>query len=985
MKKINYLLIAAIASLTVASCQKEQAEQFTPAGQGAGQEFTVSLPEVTKTALVEGKTVWAKNDSLWVSNGTLTEKIGVPEESWGQKSFTFKTKGTMITPETPNMYMVYPYEAASGVKEGKLSVKIPGFQKGEFNEANIVAAQTTTYSVSLKNVTAILKVTVPPQAETKNTPIYSLAIGATNGNALSGTCTVDFSGSDPVLTPTAKSTSISAQIDGLDDKDFYFAVIPGTYDAGFTLTAATTSFENASETKTTKSAKTVKVNELVNLGSIGTDLKPLPGAGTETDPWQIESLGHMIALASAVAEGNTFEGKYLKVMNDISGITMPVGYFPNASNNHPFKGDFDGNNKTLTIDIDGAAQPATIRLGLFGAVADGANLHDMTIKGTVTSTGDALGALAGRVDVSSGTVTIKNITSEVVISGPQYLGGLIGYLALVSTGKATIEDCTNKGNITGTNYLGGILASTNAIEAKDAFSIVNCSNSGIITGQKFLGGIAGQLSSKADNNNPKTKAVTGCTNTGSISGTITAGGIVGYAYVVNITDCNNTAAVTTTQQNGNPYGISGGTPKVINGGNGPYNGTGGIAGYTQNSSLKDCSNTGDITAFNKVGGIAGFNYWSSTKNCQNTGKIKATSKANCTWNGLSCAGGIVGTQGPCYDIDQCTNSGSVSAAGGLVGGIVGSLDKENNKWIGHSKINKCINEGTVSGNGFGVGGIAGRIMPYGERGASLIQCKNTNTVSNASNSTGGLVGFICGAGANTNTSYIDDCINEGSVNGMYNVGGLVGKACSWTANLLTYSIRNSENKGNLLINRSDTDGGEYAGGILGTTDYGTGTGGATATMNIYNCLNSGKVEYSQTTHKTLYIGGIVGKLSQGVAENVVNHGYVGPKDDAALADGAKNYLGTVIGSLQNTATLKEGYYLATTKTGAVGAAKNQPAADDNVVDYNADGELSMPIKVGESNYSLVDEALNAWVTLNKTAELPYFSWTWSTGPAFVKE
>ena len=65
MKKINYLLIAAIASLTVASCQKEQAEQFTPAGQGAGQEFTVSLPEVTKTALVEGKTVWAKNDSAF--------------------------------------------------------------------------------------------------------------------------------------------------------------------------------------------------------------------------------------------------------------------------------------------------------------------------------------------------------------------------------------------------------------------------------------------------------------------------------------------------------------------------------------------------------------------------------------------------------------------------------------------------------------------------------------------------------------------------------------------------------------------------------------------------------------------------------------------------------------------------------------------------------------------------------------------------------
>ena len=72
MKKINYLLIAAIASLTVASCQKEQAEPFTPAGQGAGQEFTVSLPEVTKTALVEGKTVWAKNRR---SRGVLGSEV----------------------------------------------------------------------------------------------------------------------------------------------------------------------------------------------------------------------------------------------------------------------------------------------------------------------------------------------------------------------------------------------------------------------------------------------------------------------------------------------------------------------------------------------------------------------------------------------------------------------------------------------------------------------------------------------------------------------------------------------------------------------------------------------------------------------------------------------------------------------------------------------------------------------------------------------
>lgn len=985
MKKINYLLIAAIASLTVASCQKEQAEQFTPAGQGAGQEFTVSLPEVTKTALVEGKTVWAKNDSLWISNGTLTEKIGVPEESWGQKSFTFKTKGTMITSETPNMYVVYPYEAASGVKEGKLSVKIPGFQKGEFNEANIVAAQTTTYSVSLKNVTAILKVTVPPQAETKNTPIYSLAIGATNGNALSGTCTVDFSGSDPVLTPTAKSTSISAQIDGLDDKDFYFAVIPGTYDAGFTLTAATTSFENASETKTTKSAKTVKVNELVNLGSIGTDLKPLPGAGTETDPWQIESLGHMIALASAVAEGNTFEGKYLKVMNDISGITMPVGYFPNASNNHPFKGDFDGNNKTLTIDIDGAAQPATIRLGLFGAVADGANLHDMTIKGTVTSTGDALGALAGRVDVSSGTVTIKNITSEVVISGPQYLGGLVGWVNLAGEGSTVFENCANKGGIKGTNFLGGILGASNNVPKKDKLSFTDCTNEGSIDGGHYLGGIVGQLQASANTN---TKDLTRCTNKGTINGKYCVGGICGYSYVAVYDNCKNEGVIVSTDQNGHPAAMSSsGTVNVFTSANGYTNGTGGITGYAQNCTIKNCNNTGSITAFNKVGGISGSNYWTGTSNCTNSGTIKATNKATLTWYNLSCAGGIIGWIYQAYNITDCTNSGNVSGAGGTCGGIVGAMDMGRSTGSGQAKITNCTNEGQVSGNGMGVGGIAGRIMPNSTRGYTLSNCKNaaSATVSNASNSTGGIVGVIIATASNTKTTVLDNCVNEALIKGMYSVGGLVGQSCSWLADYLSFTIRNCENKGDLLVNRGDGDNGEYAGGIIGHVIKSDTKGSASASANIYNCLNSGKIEYSQTTHKTLYIGGIVGKMPSGTIENVVNHGYVGPKDDAALADGAKNYLGTVIGSLENTATLKEGYYLATTKTGAVGAAKNQPAADDNVVDYNADGELSMPIKIGESNYSLVDEALNAWVTLNKTTELPYFSWTWSTGPAFVKE
>ena len=961
MKKINYLLIAAIASLTVASCQKEQAEQFTPAGQGAGQEFTVSLPEVTKTALVEGKTVWAKNDSLWISNGTLTEKIGVPEESWGQKSFTFKTKGTMITPETPNMYVVYPYEAASGVKEGKLSVKIPGIQKGEFNEANIVAAQTTTYSVSLKNVTAILKVTVPPQAETKNTPIYSLAIGATNGNALSGTCTVDFSGSDPVLTPTAKSTSISAQIDGLDDKDFYFAVIPGTYDAGFTLTAATTSFEYASETKTTKSAKTVKVNELVNLGSIGTDLKPLQGTGEETDPWQIESLGHMIALASAVNDGNTFEGKFFKVMNDISGVTNQIGYLVGDFDKEaerefkPFQGTFDGNNKAITLDLNGLTCPDIQRIGLFGELTDGATIKDLTLNGTVETTGGAVAALAGRIDISATCtkpVTISHVTNNASVKGSSWLGGIVGYAYTRMKDMIVIDNCTNTGIIEGTGYNNG--------------------------------GIVGQFAAKA---NTMTSSVTNCTNTGNISGTYCIGGICGYSYVVNFSKCNNSGNVTASAA---ATGTTGATSKGAIGTQSNYNrGTGGISGWSQNCTLDNCTNSGDIKGSTKVGGISGADYWSTPKDCTNNGKVEATSSITSYFPKVSAVGGIVGWHYVAYRIQNCTNNGQVKAAGGAAGGIVGEVDATT--WI-HFTVENCVNTGSISANGQAVGGIAGRAMGSNHnstsKSISFTGCKNTGTISNASSLIGGIVGHFLGFQDGVTSSLVENCVNEGSLNAMYWIGGMVGYATSRVNGHNTLvTIRNCENKGVITANRSDADNGEQSGGILGAASISTSTGFATGKVNIFNCLNNGNVEYKQTAHKGVYMGGIVGRGGSTTSlENVVNNAYVGPVGQVSPAEGANARLGALFGSVDaETVSIKYSYYKTGVCANAVGTDSKVGPDAATVTTYNADGELSMPIKIGESNYSLVDEALNAWVTLNKTTELPYFSWTWSTGPAFVKE
>lgn len=938
MKKINYLLIAAIASLTVASCQKEQAEQFTPAGQGAGQEFTVSLPEVTKTALVEGKTVWAKNDSLWVSNGTLTEKIGVPEESWGQKSFTFKTKGTMITPETPNMYMVYPYEAAVDVYEGKVRVKVPGVQDGQFKNANIAAAQTTTYSVSLKNVTAVLKVNIPDAVPV---PIHAISI---NGNKLAGTCSIDFSGTEPAVTATGTGNSVAIMPEGLTG-DFYAAVIPGTYDAGFSMTAATVDFDKACETKTTKSAKTVKINELVDLGSIGTNLQKLNGDGSETNPWQLENIGHMIAFAYAVNEGRTFEGEYLKVMNDISGISIPAGEFSTTYSTSagyklqgvPFQGDFDGNGKTLTLDINSNSVGRVNDLGLFGGLGDGAKVHNLVLAGRVASSRNYTGALAGYVYSDEKGVTISNVTNKANVSGNNNIGGLFGRCSANKDDLLVIENCKNEGNVTASSFgIGGIVG-----YAADA---------GVF------------------------KIIKGCSNSGDIKGQYSIGGLIGYAYYTNITDCTNSGTVTGTTDGGSVYGVFSNKFAWYPNSNDYARGVGGIAGWAQTLTVRNCSNSGEVTGITKVGGVLGSMYFVSAYDCSNSGKVSATGSINATLNNMSMAGGIVGWVYVAYRVQDCTNFGEISGKG-CIGGLVGYLNHGSTSNTIALTVQNGINKGKVTGSSYGVGGICGMAMSVASnRNAVIKGCVNEHDITNTGAYTGGIVGNFYDMN-NAKSGIIQDCVNNANVTGLYANGGIAGFTQGRTTGC-ALTVFNCENNGNVLA--TDTEDGLLSGGIVGyVNDLNKD---ATCGLFLYNCVNNGKVQYSEASLAKPYVGGIIGQLQYGKMENVANTGTVGTVSGTP-AEGADAYLGGVAGTVDNTAKANYSYFKENTFAKAIGTASTATPGD-YLLSFDTDGLLPIIVTIGEQDASTVDDALNLWVG-DKT---DYLKWTWkSGGPAFVKE
>lgn len=1003
MKKITYLLIAAITLVSVASCVKDQFENFGPENPYGSQEFTVSLASQTRTTLSEGKTVWGEGDTLWVSNGSAVDTIAVPESAYGLKEFSFKTVNATPTEANPKVFAVYPFYAASKVSDDKVVVSVPGVQDGAFASANICAGVSNEGVVALRNVTGILKFTVP---EGTAADIYQVVLSGVGETVLAGECTVDLSSDTPVVTAAKTSSSLTLQTFGVPD-DYYAAVIPGTFEAGFKMTAATVVFEHASETKISTVANTVGINQIIDLGVIGTDLKPLDGEGTEASPYLIENLGHMIALASAVDNGEesqTFAGKYFKVMNDIAGVNLPIGVFSSADRNHPFCGDFDGNNHTITVDLNSAAMTYPHRMGLFGALNSGANIHDLTVDGKVVSTGEAIGAVVGRIDIpeaAEAPVTLANITNKATVSAKGYVGGILGYAKdslLAESGSLFLKNCKNQGTVTAS--------------------------------ASMVGGVAGYLYGPEKNVNYYSIKVENAVNEAAVTGVNSVGGVAGYVYRAEFDSPINAAAVTSTATKATAMflsqsGLYATTALSTDNANPWRNATGGIVGVAQNVKIDAPINSGSIKAFIKVGGIAGLLYWGYVNDASNTGSVTASGSLSCRADSQSgqqwgsVAGGIAGWLHTGGAITKSKNTGEINGIGGC-GGVVGFVSCSGSA-SSFPLIDDCENTAKVYSEGAyqggtsavanpGTGGICGMTCPYIIQNSdgktytylhvTVKNCVNRGDVTSyradgQANFVGGIVGNDYEANKqykegssnivkSNNGNVFDNNTNYGTITGGYWVGGIMGGAGNRYSGY--HIIRNCANHGKVVATGvSSKYSGICAGGIAGGSHTASGSSSSwreRAKFVIKNCYNDGDVVYTTADCKTPYVGGLVGSTYGGSdIQNSYSIGNVGVEGGAAPAEDALNCLGSLVGYQYATAGMKYSYYPAALLAGkAIGGGA---AADASVVAFGADYFFPTVVSYKEADYDDLVSVLCAWATA-ETGDVLYRSWVpGERGPVFA--
>ena len=225
----------------------------------------------------------------------------------------------------------------------------------------------------------------------------------------------------------------------------------------------------------------------------------LAGGGLTTiGIWEAEQLTE---LAQAVANGTDYAGVCFRLANDITYNGQPIG-----SAGHPFKGIFDGDGYTLTVNISKTDTGA----GLF-AETDGATIKNLEIKGTVSGK-DCVGGVVGH---AYGNTLIDNCHVTASVTGTAVnIGGVVGMLF-----DSTVSNCRVDATVESTGskvgYAGGIVGWLH-----NNSKVVNCVKTGKTSGYKAVGGIVGGAS-EGDS------VIANCTSIGNIKGDNDIGGIIG--------------------------------------------------------------------------------------------------------------------------------------------------------------------------------------------------------------------------------------------------------------------------------------------------------------------------------------------------------------------------------------------------------------------------------------------------------------------------
>ena len=280
MKKLIFTTMAISALFLSVSCQKENAND---APKGEGVVFTAYVDGVdpdTKTVIGKNesnKTVskWSGDERIWILNGTgAWKKAFVATAAEPSEKVIFSEESTEAALEGNNYIAVYPASPADGswwnYGEGNYYVDklwLTNSQTataGSYDpSAHIALAHTTTNSLYFKNMVALLKFTA------KSANVTSIKVTVSENEALAGNFSCD-PVNEKIATNHVQDYKYAlynyVELKGTFEagKDYYIAVLPGTY-SSLELSV------NGNVVKTKADGASFRRNKIYDMGEVDAD------------------------------------------------------------------------------------------------------------------------------------------------------------------------------------------------------------------------------------------------------------------------------------------------------------------------------------------------------------------------------------------------------------------------------------------------------------------------------------------------------------------------------------------------------------------------------------------------------------------------------------------------------------------------------------------------------------------------------------------
>ena len=374
------------------------------------------------------------------------------------------------------------------------------------------------------------------------------------------------------------------------------------------------------------------------------------GEGTAESPWLIADAASLRAVRGDLVSGET---KYFKMIQDVDISGAEWAPLNNEGSFDKFI-DFDGNGKT----IRGLTITEPVAYASFAGVLYG-TLKNVTFAGADIDAGsNKAGIVAGYLGTGK-NLTPCSLTGVTVkdskIVGANYLGGVIGQVAIVTT----VSDChiLNSTVTTSVNNVGGFVGVPDCADAK----FEDCSAEGVTVvttaAVQYAGGFVGNINKLTSFERCLVKdAVIDAPSTKRV------GGFVGQAgrYAGVITGCVVENATITAGQN-----------------------SGGFVGVDYFPDINKCAVIGGkITANSShVGGFAGYPEGNTTLSCK---IADSYSTMEVVGGDQTEIGGFIGIAKGLIVVERCYSAGPVSGTHENTGIFAGRID------VNTAGVSSCI-------------------------------------------------------------------------------------------------------------------------------------------------------------------------------------------------------------------------------------------------------------------------------------------------------